>query len=130
MKQPKQPANVALWLTLLVVVLSVPALAQQTQRYWIALRDRGTHADPSKLSAEALGISDHALWRRAKVLPAGRLIDELDLPVNQAYLDQLRASGITIRSTSRWWTASSMVRTKASFARGRRPTTTRIACNK
>ena len=107
MKQGKQLGFVALWLTLLVSALSVSAFAQQTQRYWITLRDRGPHADLSKLSAQALGISDHALWRRAKVLPADKLIDELDLPVHQAYLDHLRASGITIRSTSRWFNAVS-----------------------
>jgi subtilisin family serine protease len=59
------------------------------------------------VSAQALGISDHALWRRAKVLPADKLIDELDLPVNQAYLDQLQSLGIKIRSTSRWFNAVS-----------------------
>jgi hypothetical protein len=107
MKQGKRQGAAALWLTLLMVGFSVSAVAQQAQRYWITLRDRGPHVDLSTLSAQALGISDHALWRRAKVLPADKLIDELDLPVNQNYLDQLRASGITIRSMSRWFNAVS-----------------------
>jgi serine protease AprX len=107
MKRGKQRSNLALWLILLVTAVSVSALAQQTQRYWITLRDRGPRAELSKLSAQALGISDHALWRRSKVLPADKLIDELDLPVNQTYLDQLQASGIKIRSTSRWFNAVS-----------------------
>lgn len=107
MKRGLQRNHVAVWLTLLVTSVSVSAFAQQTQRYWITLRDRGPHADLSKLSAQALGISDHALWRRAKVLPPDKLIDELDLPVNQAYIDQLKASGIKIRSTSRWLNAVS-----------------------
>jgi len=107
MKQGKKLGNVAFYLTLLVATVSMSAIAQQTQRYWITLRDRGLHADLAKVSAQELGISDHALWRRSKVLPADKLIDELDLPVNQAYLDQLQASGIKIRSTSRWFNAVS-----------------------
>jgi serine protease AprX len=107
MRRGKQWSTIAFFLTFLVVASSATAVAQQTQRYWITLRDRGPRADLSKMSAQALGISDHALWRRAKVLPPDRLIDELDLPVSQAYLDQLRASGITIRSTSRWFNAVS-----------------------
>jgi serine protease AprX len=107
MKRGMQLGSVAFFLMLLVAVVSEPAFSRQTQRYWINLRDRGPHAGLSKLSALALGISDHTLWRRAKVLPADRLIDELDLPINQAYVDQLKASGITIRSTSRWLNAVS-----------------------
>ena len=107
MKQGKERSSGVFWLTLLVAAVSGSAFAQQPQRYWITLRDRGPHADPSTLSAQSLGISDHALWRRAKVLPADKLIDELDLPVNQAYLDQLQASGIKIRSMSRWFNAVS-----------------------
>lgn len=106
MKRGVQPGGVAFCLMLLVAV-SVSVFAQQTQRYWIILRDRGPQADLSKLSAQALGISDHALWRRAKVLPADKLIDELDLPINQTSIDQLKASGITICSTSRWLNAVS-----------------------
>ena len=107
MKRGTQRNTAALWLTLLVAAISVSSFAQQPQRYWITLRDRGPHVELSKVSAQALGISDHALWRRAKVLPADKLIDELDLPVNQVYLDQLQAAGITIRSTSRWFNAVS-----------------------
>jgi serine protease AprX len=107
MKQGKQLGTVALYLTLLVAAVSMSAVAQQTQRYWITLRDRGPHTELSKVSAQDLGISDHALWRRSKVLPADKLIDELDLPVNQTYLDQLKAAGITVRATSRWFNAVS-----------------------
>ena len=107
MKRGKQKHNVAFWLTVLVTAISVSVFAQQPQRYWITLRDRGPHVELSKVSAQALGISDHALWRRAKVLPVDKLIDELDLPVNQTYLDQLQAAGIKIRSTSRWFNAVS-----------------------
>ena len=107
MRQGRRFMNLALGFTILVVTAGMSASAQQTQRYWITLRDRGSHTTLSKLNAQDLGISEHALWRRAKVLPPDRLIDELDLPVDQSYLDQLRASGVTIRSTSRWFNAVS-----------------------
>ena len=107
MRQGRRFMNLALGFTILVVTAGMSASAQQTQRYWITLRDRGSHTTLSKLNAQDLGISEHALWRRAKVLPPDRLVDELDLPVNQSYLDQLRASGVTIRSTSRWFNAVS-----------------------
>jgi subtilisin family serine protease len=107
MRRGKQWGTIAFLLIFLVVGNSATAFAQQAQRYWITLRDRGPHANISTLNAQALGISDHSMWRRAKVLPFDRLLDELDLPVNQAYIDQLRASGITIRSTSRWFNAVS-----------------------
>jgi serine protease AprX len=100
--------HVGVWvLVLLVAAVVTVAEAQPAQRYWITLRDRGPQAGLSKLNARDLGISDHAMWRRAKVLPADRLIDELDLPVNQTYIDQLQTAGVTIRSTSRWFNAVS-----------------------
>jgi serine protease AprX len=107
MKQGKPLLKALFYLTLLVASTSMSAFAQQAQRYWITLRDRGPHTELSKVSSQDLGISDHALWRRSKVLSADKLIDELDLPVNQAYLDQLQASGVKIRSTSRWFNAVS-----------------------
>jgi serine protease AprX len=107
MKRRTQATKIVLSFILLVTAVTVSAIAQQSQRYWITLSDRGPHVELSKVSAQALGISDHALWRRAKVLPADKLIDELDLPVNQVYLDQLLALGIKIRSTSRWFNAVS-----------------------
>jgi serine protease AprX len=107
MKQGKNLGNGAFYLTLLLAALSASAFSQQAHRYWITLSDRGAQVELSKVSAQSLGISDHALWRRSKVLPADKLIDELDLPVNQAYLDQLQAAGITIRSTSRWFNSVS-----------------------
>lgn len=103
-------------LALLLVVLSSSTYAQQAQRYWITFRDRGLHIDPSLVEPQVLGISEHALWRRSKVLPPNKLIDELDLPVNQSYIDQLRSAGIVVRSTSRWFNAVSAELTRGQHA--------------
>ncbi len=91
---------------IIVIALSAASSAQK-QRYWITFRDHGASAGPARTDAKALGISDRALWRRSKVLPPDRLIDELDIPPAQSYLDQLRSGGIVIRSTSRWLNAVS-----------------------
>lgn len=91
---------------LLTFVLSIASSAQ-TQRCWIAFRDRGTSLKLSSVDAITLGISDRALWRRSKVLPTGRLIDELDMPPDPSYINQLLSAGVVIRSTSRWLNAVS-----------------------
>ena len=96
----------------LTIVLSLTSTAQ-TQRCWISFRDHGTAVKPFLTNAKSLGISDRAMWRRGKVLPPGRLIDELDIPPAPAYIDQLRAAGIVIRSTSRWFNAVSAELTDA-----------------
>jgi subtilisin family serine protease len=93
-------------LFILLGFLSLPAFGQSSN-YWIAFRDRGPSVSTSDFTPQALGISDRALWRRSKVLPPDRLIDELDLPVYQLYIDQLRLAGIVVRSTSRWLNAVS-----------------------
>ena len=85
----------------------IASLHAQQQRYWITFHDRGPAVSLGKADAASLGISERALWRRSKVLPAERLIDELDLPVNPSYIDQLRSRGITVRATSRWLNAVS-----------------------
>lgn len=75
---------------------------------WMFFRDKGTELGSQQVpSARELGISERALWRRSKVLPPDRLIDQLDLPVNAAYVEQLRAAGVVIHATSRWFNAVS-----------------------
>jgi serine protease AprX len=92
--------------SLLVVLFQSDSTAQE-QRCWIAFRDRGPVSNLAKADPASLGITDRALWRRSKVLPPDRLIDELDLPPDQSYLNELRARGIIIRSVSRWLNAVS-----------------------
>jgi subtilisin family serine protease len=90
---------------LLIILVSESSRAQQG-RFWITFRDRGDQVR-SLQDARLLGITERALWRRSKVLPGRNLVDELDLPVNPSYIRELRAAGITVRSTSRWFNAVS-----------------------
>ncbi|MFH0991315.1 MAG: S8 family serine peptidase [bacterium] len=98
-------------LSFVLEFLALLSLAAQ-QRTWITFRDHGRTTVSSTLAdAARLGISERALWRRGKVLPADKLIDEYDRPVNEAYLDQIRSTGATIVATSRWLNAVSVLAT-------------------
>ena len=95
----------ALVYAILLIFAGESSQAQQ-RRFWITFRDRGEQAR-SVADPQSLGITERALWRRGKVLPGRNLVDELDLPVNPSYIRQLKAAGIAIRSTSRWFNAVS-----------------------
>ncbi len=82
----------------------VSAQTTNPRHYWIYLNQR-TAAD---LSPQALGISERAMKRRAKVLPVDRLIDKFDYPISQAIIDQIRSTGARIRTMSRWLNAVSV----------------------
>ena len=96
--------------TLLVFSLfaiNIAASQSPSTRLWVFFRDRGqVRIDfTAPGAARDLGISDRALWRRGKVLPANRLLDERDLPVAQEYVDQIGSTGSRILGTSRWLNA-------------------------
>ncbi|OGU44725.1 MAG: hypothetical protein A2X68_11425 [Ignavibacteria bacterium GWC2_56_12] len=89
--------------------------AQTSERLWIVFRDKGAvsiaGADP-----RSLGISDRALQRRAKVLPADRLLTDIDLPVSESYIHDVTLLGVRVRSVSRWLNAVSADVPAASLA--------------
>jgi serine protease AprX len=106
-RRRRSSVQCALFLFVTILTLFTCDFASAQQRFWITFRDRGPQVDRSSADPRSLGITERALWRRSKVLPAQRLIDELDLPVNPSYLRQLNATGVVIRSTSRWFNAVS-----------------------
>ncbi|MEW5799756.1 MAG: S8/S53 family peptidase [Bacteroidota bacterium] len=79
---------------------------QNAQKYWIffAKKDISALSKSSDATAQSIGITDRALWRRAKVHQE-TLIEE-DLPISQSYIDQLKRTGIAIENTSRWFNAA------------------------
>lgn len=96
--------------TLLAFSLSAISVASSqnlSTRFWVFFRDRGQVTINLTVPAAArnLGISERALWRRSKVLPTNRLLDERDLPVSVEYVDQVRSTGSRILGTSRWLNA-------------------------
>ena len=104
----------------LLVLLSLTAAVlypqEKSQKYWVYFRDKDESAlhslakkATSEEIAQATGISERALMRRAKVLPPDHLVSAEDLPVSPAYLRQLEHMGIAVINTSRWFNAATAV---------------------
>lgn len=101
---------VVFFATLIFQCEDVQLFAQTSQRTWIFFSDK-ENISPSllqKTSASHLGITERAIWRRSKVLPEHQLLDELDLPVREDFIQVLRRQGAEIRSVSRWFNAVSI----------------------
>jgi len=95
----------------LMLALSCTGLiAQEKSKSWIFFTDRPVESSEqiTPHSPSALGIAERSLWRRAKVLPADHLIDDLDLPVSSRYIQSLQDRGFTVRAVSRWFNAVSV----------------------
>lgn len=60
------------------------------------------------LTAARSRLTARAKKRRAKVLPADRLVDSSDLPVNTGYVQELMRRGVHIRAVSKWLNAVSV----------------------
>ena len=83
------------------------ALPAQSPHYWILLHKKDSSPSLQK-NSQSLGITERALKRRAKSLPPDRLIDELDVPISESALAQIRQTGVKIRTVSRWLNAVSV----------------------
>jgi subtilisin family serine protease len=92
-----------------MMLLSEVAGAQSSslQHTWVFFRDKGTTTLQS-INPALLGISERALKRRTKVLPKDRLIDQFDIPVSEIAIDQIKQTGVKIRTVSRWFNAVSV----------------------
>ncbi len=77
---------------------------------WVHFRDRDLDetALEQALALATEELPARTLKRRAKVFPSGMpLVDARDLPVSNEYLQQIVATGATLRRTSRWLNAAS-----------------------
>jgi serine protease AprX len=79
---------------------------------WVFFIDKGETGRPVPEL-----VSPVALLRRARVLPANRLVDEADLPVSTEYIRALAPLVTRIRQTSKWLNAVSVEATRAGVAR-------------
>ncbi|HTO94184.1 MAG TPA: hypothetical protein VMM80_07410, partial [Bacteroidota bacterium] len=82
---------------------------------WVFFRDKGVSPDAPLPPALSL-VSARALRRRAAALPADRLVDETDLPVCTAYIDQVSRVVTGIRQVSRWLNGVSVIATSDQLA--------------
>ena len=95
---------------LLTAALAERDKPPKTRPVWISFRDKGP-AGFSSLQATLTRVEKEldprCLWRRTKVLKAGRLVDFADLPVSPAYIESIAPFVERIRTTSRWLNAVS-----------------------
>lgn len=83
---------------------------------WVFFTDKGT-TPLRKLSDPRSLVSERSIQRRLKVLPADRLVDETDLPLEQRYVDQVASLVTTVRQRSKWLNGVSVDATPAQIAR-------------
>ncbi len=82
---------------------------------WVFFRDKavaGATAGSNPLNF----ISEPALRRRARVLPANTIVDEADYPVNEEYVKQVTPLVTRIRQVSKWLNAVSADATPSGVA--------------
>jgi hypothetical protein len=95
---------------LLAERLSAEKPSPETVPVWVYFTDKGPagarslEADLARTEKE---MEPRCLWRRSKVLLAGRLVDAADLPVHSAYLRTVAPLFRRVRATSRWLNAVS-----------------------
>ncbi len=115
--------------TLVLLLLSGSAGAQSVdQKFDPRLRDRMAAAPSDRQSVwlyldanarddEPIELTEAARRRRARVDPVNLLIDEHDYPIRADLLDQISATGVTVRRVSRWLGAVSVSGSAVQIAR-------------
>lgn len=104
---------------LFLLLLAGGLLADESaaSRTWFFFRDKGPlRLEKAALAQAEAALSPRALARRAKVAPAGRLVDTTDLPVYPGYLEELTALGIRPVVVSRWLNGVSAAATPEQIA--------------
>ena len=99
------------WLFVLLLLLQTTGFGQTTRKYLVLLRDKAN--SPYSISRPEQFLSQRAILRRQKQNIA---IQERDLPVNPAYITQLRQAGANIWFPSRWLNAVLVEATDATIA--------------
>ncbi len=102
-----------LWAILIGIYLALgvsAASAQSTQRYLVVLRDKAS--SPFSTSRPEQFLSARSVSRRVRQNIA---LTERDLPVNPAYVSQIKATGAEVLNTSRWLNAVLVRATAASL---------------
>ncbi len=92
--------------------ISIVFSQEQPRKCWIYFRDKdetvlrtlAANGTAHEIS-QAIGITERALKRRAKMVPSAQLVTKEDLPVSQSYIEQLQLNGISVINTSRWFNA-------------------------
>lgn len=100
-------------LLILMLFLTPATFSQQTgEKYLICFRDKGETGDylmkGSSVYIKALNqLSPEAIERRKAVLGEDNIIGYEDLPLNEEYIQQIEAAGISIHHRLKWFNAVS-----------------------
>lgn len=78
---------------------------------WITFTEKGNNTE-YKLSHPEIYLTQKAIERRMKVKPLNSLVDFTDLPVNYAFVNELKSNGIVIKNISKWFNSVSCYATK------------------
>lgn len=73
---------------------------------WVFFTDKGNNLQ-KYFQAPLSVVSEASLKRRAKVLAQDKLIDFLDLPLNNNYIDKVQQLGFELKQRSKWFNAVS-----------------------
>jgi len=68
---------------------------------WVFFNDKGDNTDHYFANPESV-VSEKSLKRRAKVLPPGELISNMDLPVNNEYIEKVVSLGFEVKQKTKW----------------------------
>ncbi|MFZ5516316.1 MAG: S8/S53 family peptidase [Candidatus Zhuqueibacterota bacterium] len=96
-----------------IVIIALLLTASQSlpgqEKYWIYFTDRGAGKSRSALlkSNEDSQLSERARHRRARMMPEHQIIEENDLPLHAAYVEQIESMGVKSIVQSRWLNAMS-----------------------
>ena len=82
---------------------------------WVFFTDKGNEIQ-SYLNKPATVVSEKSLKRRAKVFSDDKLITQMDLPVNQSYIKQIKAEGLKVKQRTKWFNGVSGWATKSEIA--------------
>lgn len=108
----------------LIVIFQVPLQSQEIAdtKYWIMFVDKGefkpdeliTKGSPAYNAGVDL-LTERAINRRLKVRTEENLIDYMDLPIHQPYVEGVKNTGVEIIARSRWLNGVSAYLTKTQF---------------
>ncbi len=85
-------------------------------KVWVEFTDKGPNSQQLLSMPENL-LSQRSLERRAKVRPAGSLVEYTDLPLCSGYMSELSSGGFTIVQRSKWFNRVSILADRQNVGR-------------
>lgn len=112
------------FLLLIIVTLQTPLQAQEVAdtKYWIMFVDKGDFKPEDEITIGSPAynaglelLTERAVNRRLKVRTEENLIDYMDLPIHEPYIDGIKNTGVELIARSRWLNGVSAYLTQSQF---------------